>query len=65
MSITTSVQVCFQVAVDPDFEELRVLDELMEDADWDEQTPATCTACGWRGAVAALRPARMQVSSPA
>jgi len=52
--ITTSVTVRYQVAVQPGCQDLLVIDETLDEEGWDEQAPASCEACGWRGQAAAL-----------
>jgi len=44
----------YQVAVQPGCQDLLVIDETLDEEGWDEQAPASCEACGWRGQAAAL-----------
>ncbi|MEJ2357504.1 MAG: hypothetical protein P8Y13_05395, partial [Deinococcales bacterium] len=52
--ILTSVEVSVDVVVDATEEELRVIDEALGDAAWDEKTAVACRYCDWHGTVGDL-----------
>lgn len=52
--IEASVEVKYHVHYAVTACDLEVIEEQVGDGDWNEASPAACTACGWRGEVAQL-----------
>lgn len=52
--ILTSIEVYVDVVVGATGEELRVIDEALGDAAWDEATAVACARCDWHGTVGDL-----------
>jgi hypothetical protein len=53
--ILASIEVQYDVVLEPAEQDLRVVDERLGDGVWDDVTPAACPRCGWRGTVGGLR----------
>lgn len=49
--ITTSVTIDYEIAIDGRGGEITVLSELVGDATWDQDSPASCPVCHWYGTV--------------
>ena len=55
VELSTHVGVVFDVVGDADTaDDLEVIAQHLDDADWSDDTGVRCPACGWRGTVAAL-----------
>ncbi len=52
--IAASVEVKYRVHYAQTIKELEVIEEQFGEGEWTEQSPAACTDCDWRGAVAEL-----------
>lgn len=56
--IVSSIEVKYHVHYTVTARDLEVIEEQFGDGEWTEESPATCTQCGWQGEVAQLVGAR-------